>query len=618
MSDPLGYGDVVVVPLNEGALVEGTAFGRYRLVSLLGRGGMGEVWRAYDTGTDRVVALKVLPVNFAQDPKFLQRFRREAHAAARLQHPHVVPIHDYGEIDGQLFVDMALIEGRDLDSVVGDGPLEPTRAVAVIEQIARALHAAHRVGLVHRDVKPSNVLLDEEGHAYLIDFGIARSAADTKLTGTGATIGTWAYMAPERFMTDQVDPSCDIYALACVLYESLTGTQPYPGASLERQVAGHLAAPPPRPSMQCPGIPAALDDVIATGMAKEPAQRYSTPKELASAARAALTGPTQQPADERRRFEPAIDRSADSPTVAAATDSPTVATSAGQGRRANRSARKALIVAAAAILIIAATITTVMLTTRTNSTPTAASLPFTGLYRPQGVAVDRNGTVYVTDIFHDRVLTLTNGAAETVLPFTGLDEPTSIAVDNADTRYVTDRLNNRVVALAAGDSTQTVLPFTGLNGPTSIAVDNAGTRYVTDSSNNRVVALAAGDSTQTVLPFTGLKSPEGVAVDDTGAVYVVDPSNNRVVALAAGDSTQTVLPFTGLNGPTSIAVDNAGTRYLTDSSNNRVVALAAGDSTQTVLPFTGLKSPEGVAVDDTGAVYVVDTGNRRVLKLPGS
>jgi len=606
---------VVVLPLNEGALVEGTAFGRYRLVSLLGRGGMGEVWRAYDTGTDRVVALKVLPVNFAQDPKFLQRFRREAHAAARLQHPHVVPIHDYGEIDGQLFVDMALIEGRDLDSVVADGPLEPMRAVAVIEQIARALQAAHRVGLVHRDVKPSNVLLDGEGHAYLIDFGIARSAADTKLTGTGATIGTWAYMAPERFMTDQVDPSCDIYALACVLYESLTGTQPYPGASLERQLAGHLAAPPPRPSVLRPGMPAALDDVIATGMAKEPAQRYSTPKELASAARAALTAPTQQPADERRRFEPAIYRSADSPTAAAAADSPRVATSAGLGRR---SARKPLIVAAAAILIIAATITTVMLTTRNNPTPTAASLPFTGLYRPEGVAVDRDGTVYVTDIFHDRVLTLTNAATETVLPFTGLDEPTSIAVDSAGTRYVTDRLNNRVVALAAEDSTQTVLPFTGLNGPTSIAVDSAGTRYVTDTSNNRVLALAAEDSTQTVLPFTGLKSPEGVAVDNAGTRYVTDTSNNRVLALAAGDTTQTVLPFTGLNRPTSIAVDSAGTRYVTDTSNNRVLALAAGDTTQTVLPFTGLKSPEGVAVDDTGAVYVVDTDNRRVLKLPGS
>jgi serine/threonine protein kinase len=157
--------------------VEGTPFGRYRLIELLGRGGMGEVWRAHDTETDRIVAIKVLPAQWAEDETFQERFRREAHAAARLNEPHVVPIHGYGEIDGRLYVDMRLIEGQDLQTILADGPLPPARAVLIIEQVARALNAAHKVGLVHRDVKPSNILVDEFDFAYLIDFGIARVAS---------------------------------------------------------------------------------------------------------------------------------------------------------------------------------------------------------------------------------------------------------------------------------------------------------------------------------------------------------------------------------------------------------------------------------------------------------
>jgi serine/threonine protein kinase len=141
--------------------VDRTPFGRYRLIELIGRGGMGEVWRAYDTTIDRVVALKLLPANFADDRVFQERFRREAKAAAGLDEPHVVPIHDLGEIDGRLYVTMRLINGRDLQAILSDGPLTPERAVRIIEQVAQAVHAAHKVGLVHRDVKPSNILLDE-------------------------------------------------------------------------------------------------------------------------------------------------------------------------------------------------------------------------------------------------------------------------------------------------------------------------------------------------------------------------------------------------------------------------------------------------------------------------
>ena len=172
-------------PAAYGWRVEGTPFGRYRLIELLGRGGMGEVWRAHDTDTDQVVAFKVLPAHFSDNEDFKKRFRREAHAAARLNTPHAVPIHHYGEIDGRLYLDMRLIEGRDLQQMLADGPMEPSRAVRDIEGIALALHTAHKVGLLHRDVKPSNILLDDNDFAYLIDFGIARAADETRLTTSG-------------------------------------------------------------------------------------------------------------------------------------------------------------------------------------------------------------------------------------------------------------------------------------------------------------------------------------------------------------------------------------------------------------------------------------------------
>jgi serine/threonine protein kinase len=276
--------------------VEGTPFGRYRLIDLVGRGGMGEVWRAFDTVTERVVALKVLPTQFADDATFQERFRREARAAAALDEPHIVPIHDFGEIDGKLFVTMRLINGRDLHSILTDGPMDPGRAVGIIDQIASALHAAHRVNLVHRDVKPSNVLVTEDDFAYLIDFGIARAAGQAGLTNSSSVIGTWAYMAPERITTAESDARADIYALACVLYECLAGTQPFPGDSLEQQIGGHIAMPPPMVSHRRRDVPEQLDAVIGKGMAKNPNERYATTRELALAAKAAVAVTAAPPA----------------------------------------------------------------------------------------------------------------------------------------------------------------------------------------------------------------------------------------------------------------------------------------------------------------------------------
>ena len=270
--------------------MDGTPFGRYRLLEKVGQGGMGQVWRAYDTETTRVVAIKLLPEHLFNDPTYQERFRREARIAAGLTDPHVVPIHQFGEIDGRLYVDMRLIDGADLGALIARRPLPAPRAVAIIEQVASALTEAHQAGLVHRDVKPSNILVAKGDFAYLIDFGIAQDTDGGGLTATGLFVGTLAYMAPERFNRGVADASWDTYALACVLYEALTGLPPYPGNNMEQLQVGHLLCPPPRPSTEVLGVPRRLDDVIATGLAKDPSERYPTTRDFAEAARNALAG----------------------------------------------------------------------------------------------------------------------------------------------------------------------------------------------------------------------------------------------------------------------------------------------------------------------------------------
>ncbi|WP_433579787.1 protein kinase domain-containing protein [Nocardia brasiliensis] len=269
----------------------GTRFGPYRLDRLIGRGGMGEVFEAYDTVKDRTVAVKVLAERLNQDPVFRERFRRESHAAARLTEPHVIPIHDYGEIDGQLYIDMRLVDGENLRAVLRrDAPLAPERAVAVIRQIAAALDAAHADDLVHRDIKPDNILLTTDGFAYLVDFGIAQSSTSESLTADGSAIGSFHYMAPERFTSRLVTPAVDSYALACVLYECLTGARPFPAETDGEIMRAHLFEPPPRPSMIRREVPAGFDEVIARGLAKNPNARYTSAGDLAAAAHRALTG----------------------------------------------------------------------------------------------------------------------------------------------------------------------------------------------------------------------------------------------------------------------------------------------------------------------------------------
>jgi YVTN family beta-propeller protein len=264
----------------------GTELIGYRIEELLGRGGMGVVYRAYDLRLKRNVALKLVAPELSGDEHFRERFLRETELAASLEHPNVVPVHDAGQVDSQLYLAMRYVEGADLKTLLRrEGILEPPRALAIFGQVAGALDAAHARGLVHRDVKPSNVLLDAQEHAYLADFGLTRRLAEQSIPGEYAlSLGTPAYVAPEQVRGDEVDGRTDLYSLACVLYECLTGQEPFSRESDLAMLWGHLEEPPPKPSEARPELPQALDGVMEKALAKNPEERYQSGAELVEAA----------------------------------------------------------------------------------------------------------------------------------------------------------------------------------------------------------------------------------------------------------------------------------------------------------------------------------------------
>jgi hypothetical protein len=268
----------------------GSDFLAYRIEGLIGRGGMGVVYRAYDLRLKRPVALKLVAPPLANDERFRERFARESELVMSLEHPNVVPIHDAGDFEGQVYLAMRLVEGHDLGSLLrAEGALEPARAVAICSQIAAALDAAHARGLVHRDVKPSNVLLDASEHVYLADFGLTRRLDDEWTdAGLDRSIGTPAYLAPEQLERGPVTSDADVYSLGCVLYECLTGKGVFPRDSRLAVAWAHLEDEPPKPSAQRPELPEAIDAVIARAMAKEPEQRYPSCGALVDAARETL------------------------------------------------------------------------------------------------------------------------------------------------------------------------------------------------------------------------------------------------------------------------------------------------------------------------------------------
>ena len=276
-------------------LSAGDEFAGYRIEQSLGRGGMGVLYLAVEPGLERRVALKLIAPEAASDQVFARRFSEESKIAASIEHPNVVPIYAAGEEDGIPFIAMRYVSGSDLGRRLSrEGRLDPAAAAALIAQVGNGLDAIHAAGLVHRDVKPANVLLSDTGgedHAYITDFGVARNVAtESGLTQTGRFVGTLDYVAPEQISGGDIDARVDVYALGCLLFKLLTGEVPYPRDGEAARLYAHLNDPPPPPSLHATGVPMALDDVVIRAMSKTPEDRYPSAGDLGRAAVAALSG----------------------------------------------------------------------------------------------------------------------------------------------------------------------------------------------------------------------------------------------------------------------------------------------------------------------------------------
>jgi len=265
--------------------------GRYRVIAPLGQGGMATIYRALDTQLGREVALKLLRPEYLRDPDFSSRFRQEAQSAASLSHPNVVTVYDYGEDPSGPFIVMELVDGEDLATIMRrNGPLPPAQAARIAAAVARALAAAHGRGLVHRDVKPGNVLIGRDGRVKVVDFGIARAIAEAQMTMPGTTLGSVHYFSPEQARGEPATTASDIFALGIVLYEMLTGSRPWEGDSAASVALARLTGPVPDPLRIRPGLPPAVALVATTAMARSPMERYPSAGLMADALEATLPG----------------------------------------------------------------------------------------------------------------------------------------------------------------------------------------------------------------------------------------------------------------------------------------------------------------------------------------
>jgi pSer/pThr/pTyr-binding forkhead associated (FHA) protein len=273
-------------------LAPGSVFAGCRVQGVIGHGDMGVVYGAEELALQRPVALKLILPEHSRDERFRERFRRESRVAAAIDHPNVIPIFDAGDEDGVLFITMRLVDGTDLRALIAaERRVEPLRAARIVRQVGAALDAAHARGMLHRDVKPSNVLLARRDHVYLSDFGLAKPAASVgELTRHGSIVARAEYVAPEQILNERIDARVDVYALGCLLFETLTGEPPFAGWTEGPAAMAHLNAPAPSPVQLCPDLPREFDDVVRRAMAKDPSERYPSAGDLGQAALVAAGG----------------------------------------------------------------------------------------------------------------------------------------------------------------------------------------------------------------------------------------------------------------------------------------------------------------------------------------
>jgi YVTN family beta-propeller protein len=627
----------------------GQRFGAYTLGKLLGRGGMGVVYRAEHVHLGRTVALKLLAPELSQSEDFRARFLRESRLAASLDHPSIVTVYDAGDVNGVLFIAMRFVRGTDLSRLLQQrGPLAPGEALAILEQVAAALDAAHAAGLVHRDVKPANVMIEGE-RCYLTDFGLTkRKESNTlALTSAGQFLGTIDYVAPEQIEGRDIDGRADGYALGCVLYECLTGARPFPRDSEVAVLYAQLREPPPRPTEVRPDLPPAIDGVVARAMAKAPETRYGSCTELVTAARAALgarapatlateappprtaprAAPPEPPAQSTVPLPPptapppsAPPRPAEPPRTGPTAVLPGVPPRTAPPRRRNI----ALPLAGVGALAIAAVAVAVALSSGGSSTEKPATGVTTGVsggseaskgprVAGEPVAVGRRPFGIV---FRDGALWVANNRDGTVTRVpAGGGSPQDIKVgagpfdmaSNSSSVWVANSRSNTVSRIDLGTG-RAGAPIAVGSSPFFLTAQDKAV-YVSNGGDDTVTVLDARSGEPVGDPIPVGSRPRGITTSG-GAVWVANSGDGTVSRIARGE----VIDEIGVGrNPVNIAPGN-GAIWVANKDSDTVSRIVAGPSGTRVKTIKVGRAPFGLAFGE-GYMWVTNSGDDTVMRL---
>ncbi len=558
----------------------GTQIAGYRIDRVIGRGGMSVVYLAEHLRLGRRVALKVLAPQLAENQKFRDRFLRESKIAASIDHPNIVPIYDADESEGTLYIAMRYVDGTDLHRLLRDeGKLEPERAAGIVTQVGAALDAAHGNDLVHRDVKPGNVLLTSDDHVYLSDFGLTKRALSVSgVTETGQLVGTLDYVAPEQIKGDPVDARADVYSLGCIVYECLTGQIPFPRDMEVAVLWAHVQDPPPKVTDVRIELPTEIDDVVGHAMAKDPAERTPSAGAVATELRTALglEAPGAVPAARRR----------------------------GVKRRT-----KAILPAVAALVLVAVAVGAIVLRGAGGSAfvPPADSvaridaetLGFEDAVdvggNPTGVAVG-DGSVWVINQDDQTVQRVDPQTGEVVVTKSSLGTPTGIALGE-DAVWITNGFGSaegasQVVRVNPADDT--VRSAFETPGAKAIVVA-FGSIWLADENGDRVLRYdpATGERRAVVkLPEGSLPSFLAVGTGASEAIWVVNELAGTVSRI--DPETNGVVDTFTVEAPTSIAADDRGV-WVSSNANDSVVRFdpITGTTIQTLSLEAGHGIPNG-------------------------
>lgn len=606
----------------------GSEVAGYRIEAVAGEGGMGVVYVATQLALQRRVALKVIAPDLARDPRFQERFKSESLLAASIEHPNVIPVYEAGERDGLLYLVMRYVEGTDLRALLDrEGVLDPPRAARLLAQVAAALSGAHRQGLVHRDVKPANVLVvsdpdDGHEHAYLTDFGIAREMSATGgMTRTGAVVGTVDYLAPERLEGHRGDARADVYAFGCMLFESLTGDIPYPRDSDVAKMFAHANAPVPSLREARPDVPASLADVVGRCMAKDPVERYADAGAVARATTGAV-GATPAEGTQQPTFQPeATVVTAPEPTVepeperaiepdpepAIEPDPQSPAPPADASREATTSAldsaaaKKRLPIGALLGILVAVVGAAVLILTLAggdapegkNASGAGGATPIPG--GPDGLAVV-GGKVWVASAQADKLTPIDTDTGEPGTAVKVGNDPDSVT-GAAGSVWVTNTEDGTVSRVDESSGKPKGAPLPVGTGPEGIA-SGLGSVFVANSGDGTLVDLDPSSGGVRGTAELGGK-PIGVAVG-AGKVWVTDVEGGRLLRVDPKDGSSK--PIEVGSDPRGVAV-SGGSVWVANSGDGTVsrVDEATGKVKQAIKVGGG---PREIAAAGSDGVWV--------------